>query len=268
MTNSQIPKSPNSQIPVALITGGSRGIGYGCATALAQAGYHLMIAGRRDAASCAEALDALRAFGVEVGYTVCDVADTEQRHALMNTTRETFGRLNLLVNNAGMAPRERNDLLDATEGSFEEVLRANLQGPYFLTQAAARWMVEQKKSDAGFRGTIINVSSISATVVSTNRGEYCVSKAGVSMATQLWAARLAEFGIPVYEIRPGVIATDMTSGVRAKYDAVIENGGIPLRRWGEPCDIGRAVASLARGDFAYSTGLVVGVDGGMTIPQL
>ncbi len=252
----------------AIITGGSRGIGLGCATALAREGYDLMIAGRRPEADCAAALDALRAFGGQVHYAVCDVADPDQRHALIDVARAKFPRLNLLVNNAGMAPRVRADLLDATEDVFEEVLRTNLQGPYFLTQAAARWMVEQKKSDPDFRAAIVNVSSISATVTSMNRGEYCISKAGVSMATQLWARRLAEFNIPVYEIRPGVIATDMTSGVKAKYDALIVNGGIPLPRWGQPDDIGRAVASLARGDFAYSTGLVIGVDGGMTIPCL
>jgi len=268
-------KSPNLQInsalspqPSALITGGSRGIGLGCATALAREGYDLMIAGRRPETDCQPALDSLRAFGVNVHYAVCDVADAAQRHALIETTREKFSCLTLLVNNAGMAPRVRADLLDATEDVFEEVLRANLQGPYFLTQAAARWMVEEKKSDPDFRAAIVNISSISATVVSVNRGEYCISKAGVAMATQLWARRLAEFGIPVVEIRPGVIATDMTAGVKAKYDAIIANGGIPLPRWGQPDDIGRAVASIARGDFPYSTGLVLNIDGGMTIPCL
>jgi NAD(P)-dependent dehydrogenase (short-subunit alcohol dehydrogenase family) len=258
-------KSPN---PSALITGGSRGIGLGCATALAREGYDLMIAGRRPPADCQPALDQLRAFGTQIHYAVCDVADANQRHALIAAAREKFPRLNLLVNNAGMAPRVRADLLDATEDVFEEVLRANLQGPYFLTQACARWMVEQKQSDPSFRAAIINISSISATVVSLNRGEYCVSKAGVSMATQLWARRHAEFDLPVFEIRPGVIATDMTSGVQAKYDAVIASGGLPIPRWGQPSDIARAVASLARGDFPYATGLVLNVDGGMTIPCL
>lgn len=256
------------QKPVALITGGSRGIGYGCATHLAQAGFDLVIAGRRPETDCAKALDTLRAFGAEVLYAVCDVADSGQRKALMARARDTFGRLHILVNNAGVAPKERNDILDATEASFDFVLSTNLKGPYFLTQAAANWMIEQKKAEPAFWGCIVNISSISATVVSTNRGEYCLSKAGVAMATQLWAMRLAEYGLPVYEVRPGVVATDMTAGVKAKYDAYIETGGIPLRRWGMPNDIGRAVASLARGDFAYSTGQVILVDGGMTLQSL
>ncbi len=254
--------------PVALVTGGSRGIGHGCAVHLARAGFDLVIAGRRPEADCAAALDALRAHGAAVLYAVCDVADRARRDALLARTRETFGRLHVLVNNAGVAPKQRNDILEATEESFDTVLATNLKGPYFLTQAAANWMIAQRKADPGFRGCIINVSSVSATVVSTNRGEYCLSKAGVAMATQLWAMRLAEYGLPVYEIRPGVIATDMTAGVKAKYDAVIAAGGIPLRRWGFPDDVGRAVAALARGDFAYSTGQVILVDGGMTIQSL
>ena len=160
------------------------------------------------------------------------------------------------------------DILDAAEDSYEWVMKINLQGPYFLTQAVARWMIEQKQRDAGWRGCIINISSISATVASTSRGEYCISKAGVSMATRLWAARLGEFDIPVYEIRPGVIATDMTAGVKEKYDKLIAEGLCIQRRWGQPDDIGRAAAALARGDLAYSTGQVVMVDGGLTIPRL
>ena len=199
---------------------------------------------------------------------MCDVADAAQRANLIETARGAFGRLDVLVNNAGVAPKVRNDILDATEESFDFVLSTNLKGPYFLTQAAARWMIEEKKADPAFRGAIVNVSSISATVVSVNRGEYCLSKAGVSMATQLWAARLAEYGLNVYEVRPGVVRTDMTAGVKAKYDKVIADGGIPLRRWGFPEDVGRAVAALVSGAFAYTTGQVVMVDGGMTIPNL
>jgi NAD(P)-dependent dehydrogenase (short-subunit alcohol dehydrogenase family) len=144
----------------------------------------------------------------------------------------------------------------------------NLKGSYFMTQIAANWMIEQKQAAPDFAGCVINISSISSTVVSVNRGEYCISKAGVSMATQLWAMRLAEYGLQVYEIRPGVIATDMTAGVKAKYDAIIANGGIPLRRWGTPDDIARAVTSLARGDLPYSTGQVILIDGGMTTQRL
>jgi len=260
--------------PVAIVTGGSRGIGYGCATELARQGFDLVIAGRRPEAECAEALDGLRAFGARVVYTICDVAESGQRKALMELTKKEFGRLNVLVNNAGVAPKERNDILCATEESYDFVMDTNLKGPYFLTQLAANWMVEQKnggrassRADNDFF-CIINVSSISATVVSVNRGEYCLSKAGVSMASQLWAMRLAEFGINVYEVRPGVIATDMTAGVTAKYDKIIADGGIPIRRWGVPADIGKAVASLATGAFAYTTGQVVMVDGGMTVQRL
>ena len=182
--------------------------------------------------------------------------------------RERFGRLNVLVNNAGVAPLVRADILDATEESFERVLRINLQGPYFLTQATARWFIEQKQADPGFRGCVVNVSSISATVASPTRGEYCISKAGLSMSTLLWAVRLAEFGIPVYEVRPGVTATDMTTAVKEKYDRLIAQGLCLQARWGTPEDVGKAVTMLARGDLPYSTGQVVMVDGGLTVQRL
>jgi NAD(P)-dependent dehydrogenase (short-subunit alcohol dehydrogenase family) len=179
-----------------------------------------------------------------------------------------FGCLHVLVNNAGIAPKERRDVLDATEESFEQLIRTNLQGPYFLTQAVAKWMIEQKKTDANFAGCIVNVSSISATVASVNRGDYCISKAGVAMASQLWAARLGEFEIPVYEVRPGVITTDMTSGVTAKYAKLLSEGLAILKRWGTPEDVGKVVAALARGDMPYSTGTVIMVDGGLTVQRL
>ena len=252
----------------AIVTGGARGIGFGCSTALAKEGFNLVIAGRRPEADCADALDALRKLGATVAYTTGDVSKREEREALLEFTRTKFGALHVLVNNAGIAPSKRNDILDATEESYDEVMNTNLRGPYFLTQAAARWMIEQKQTDASFWGCIVNISSISSTVVSVNRGEYCLSKAGVSMATQLWAARLAEYGINVYEVRPGVIESDMTAGVKTKYDALIANGGIPLRRWGFPDDIGKTVAILATGTLPYTTGQVILVDGGMTIPRL
>ncbi len=254
--------------PIALVTGGSRGIGHGCALALAQSGFDLAIAGRRPEAECAGKLDALRQAGAEVLYAICDVAEAAQRDSLLAAIRARYGRLNVLVNNAGIAPSERRDILDATEESFAQVVRTNLQGPYFLSQAVARWLVAQKQADAAFRGCMVNVSSISATVASVNRGEYCISKAGVSMATQLWAVRLAEFILPVYEVRPGVIATDMTAGVQAKYDRLIADGLIPERRWGQPEDVGRAVAALARGEIPYATGQVLVIDGGLTIQKL
>ena len=253
---------------VAIVTGGTRGIGFGVAQALARAEFDLCVSGRREASAVADSIKALEQLGADVLYVASDVASASDRAKLLDAVRQRFGRLHVLVNNAGIAPRERRDVLEATEESFEELIRVNLQGPYFLTQAAARWMVEQKKADPAWVGCIVNVSSISATVVSVSRGEYCVSKAGVSMATQLWAARLGEFDIPVYEVQPGVTATDMTSGVKEKYDKLIANGLCVTRRWGTPDDVGRAVAALARGDFPYSTGQVIMVDGGLTMPRL
>jgi 3-oxoacyl-[acyl-carrier protein] reductase len=260
--------SQPSTKPVALITGGSRGIGLGCAKALAASGFDLAINGMRDENAVAATLDELRAGGAEVVYCRGDIAAAASRGAILDRVREAFGRLNVLVNNAGVAPRERADLLEATEESFDYVVNTNLRGAYFLTQAAARWIVSQQQAAPGFRGAIINVSSISATVASVNRGEYCVAKAGLSMATQLFAARLGEYGIPVYEVRPGVTRTDMTSGVTEKYDKLIADGLCVTPRWGTPEDVGLAVAALARGEFPYSTGQVIMVDGGLTIPRL
>ncbi len=254
--------------PIALITGGSRGIGFGCAKHLAACGFDLAINGMREESDVAGALDELRAAGAETIYCRGDIGCGESRAAILDGVRSAFGRLNVLVNNAGVGPKERLDLLDATEESFDHVINTNLRGAYFLTQAAARWMVSQHQVDAGFRGAIINISSISATVVSVNRGEYCVAKAGLSMATQLFAARLGEYGIPVYEVRPGITRTDMTSGVVEKYDKLIADGLCVTPRWGEPDDVGKAVAALSRGDFPYSTGQVIMVDGGLTIPRL
>jgi 3-oxoacyl-[acyl-carrier protein] reductase len=253
---------------IALITGGARGIGFGIAQCLAREGLDLALCGVREEAAAAESLSALRALGAEVLYVQTDVGDGRARGRLLANIKKRFGRLHVLVNNAGIAPKQRADLLEATEESFVEVLRTNLQGPYFLTQAAARWMIAQKTADAAFRGCIVNVSSISATVASVNRGDYCISKAGVGMATQLWAARLGEFDLPVYEVRPGVIRTDMTAGVVAKYDGLLAGGLAPQARWGQPDDVGRAVAALVRGDFPYSTGAVIMVDGGLTVPRL
>ncbi|UFH55016.1 3-ketoacyl-ACP reductase [Spirosoma sp. KNUC1025] len=253
---------------VALITGGSRGIGYGVAECLAKSGFDLAINGVRPEALVTEPLNRLRELGAEVIYCPGDIASQADRGGILAEIKRHFRRLNVLINNAGVAPKERRDILEATEESFQHVLATNLQGAYFLTQAAANWMIEQKKTSTAFAGCIINVSSVSATVASVNRGEYCVAKAGLSMATQLFAARLGEFDIPVYEVRPGIIQTDMTAGVTAKYDTLIANGLCVQKRWGLPDDVGRAVASLARGDFPYSTGQVIMVDGGMTLPRL
>lgn len=253
---------------VAFITGGSRGIGYGIAQQLAKAGFDLAINGVRPEALVVEALDGLRALGAEVLYCPGDIASKEDRLTMLDKIKTHFGRLHVLVNNAGVAPKERRDILEATEESFEYVLSTNLQGAYFLTQAAANWMITQKRENTSFTACIITISSISATVASVNRGEYCVAKAGLSMATQLFAARLGEFDIPVYEVRPGIIQTDMTAGVTAKYDKLIEDGLCVQKRWGFPEDVGRAVLALAKGDFPYSTGQVITVDGGLTLPRL
>ena len=252
---------------VALVTGGTRGIGLGIARRLAADGFDLALCGVRSEREVEPVLGELRAVGGAVHYFQADVGDRSARAALVDGLR-ALGRLHVLVNNAGIAPSARADILDAGEEGFERLLRVNLQGPYFLTQAVARFMIEQKERDPAWAGAIVSVTSISATVASTNRGDYCVSKAGLAMASQLWALRLAEHGIPVYEVRPGIVRTDMTAGVTAKYDALIESGVVPQRRWGEPDDVGRVVAALARGDAPYSTGAVIVVDGGLTIPRL
>lgn len=253
---------------VALVTGGSRGIGLGVAQALAKDGFDLGICGVRDETAAAEAVESLRALGRKVLYVQADVSIRADRERLVAEMKRHFGRLNVLVNNAGVAPSVRADILEASEESFERLISINLQGPYFLTQAVANWMIEQKQASPAFTGCIINISSISATVASVNRGDYCITKAGVSMATKLFAARLGEYDLPAYEIRPGVIKTDMTSGVTAKYEKLIGEGLMLQARWGVPADVGRAAAMLARGDLSYSTGQVIMVEGGQTVQRL
>lgn len=242
---------------VALVTGGSRGIGLGIARSLLKDGFEVAICGVRP--TCEH-----KSFA----YFQCDVGNPTARGQMLDAIRQQFGRLHVLVNNAGITSPDRRDILKATEESFETVVRTNLRGPFFLTQAVARWMIEQKRATAAFAGCIINISSVSATMVSVNRGDYCISKAGIAMATQLWATRLGEFNIPVYEVRPGVIKTDMTTPVTAKYDKLFAEGLAPQCRWGTPEDVGMAVAALARGDFPYSTGAVITVDGGLTVQRL
>ncbi|WOO39406.1 3-ketoacyl-ACP reductase [Rubellicoccus peritrichatus] len=254
--------------PVALVTGGSRGIGFGCAEHLAKAGFDVAINGMRPKEQVSEPIEKLEALGAKVVYCRGDIGSAEARAAMLAQIKSEFGRLNVLVNNAGVAPKERKDILEASEESFDYVVGTNLKGPYFLTQSASNWMVEQRADDPnGFYG-VINVGSVSATVASVNRGEYCVAKAGIAMMTALFAARLGEYNIPVYEIRPGVTKTDMTSGVTDKYDKMIEDGLCVTKRWGFPADVGKAVTALARGDFPYSTGQVILVDGGLTLPRL
>jgi len=253
---------------VALVTGAAQGIGRGIAERLAEEGADLAICDVRDESAVAHVLEGLREKGSDVLYCRADVGDREARERMLGRVREHFGRLNVLVNNAGVAPKVRADILEAAEESFERVMRINLQGAYFLTQAAARWMIELKEADASFEACIVNISSISATVASPSRGEYCISKAALSMATRLWAARLGEFDIPVYEVRPGIIETPMTAGVKDKYDRLIREGLCVQSRWGTPGDVAAAVAMLVRGDLPYSTGQVISVDGGLTLERL
>ena len=252
---------------VALITGSRRGIGLGIARKLAGEGYALAINDLCPESDVQPVLDELRAAQTDVLYCQADIANAKERSAMLDSIRNQFGRLDVLVNNAGVAPKERKDILDADEKGYDWLMNINLKGPYFLTQAVARWMIEQSNAGAEHL-CIVNISSISATVASVNRGDYCISKAGVAMTTRLWATRLAEFGIDVFEIRPGIIATDMTAGVKKKYDKLLAEGLTLQPRWGVPEDIGSAVAMLARGDLRYATGQVLVIDGGLTAQRL
>ena len=252
---------------VALVTGGTRGIGLGVARALARDGWTLALCGLRPRTEVAEVVSELASIGRGAEYWPADVGSSNDRARLLSSIAAHFGTLHALVNNAGRAPRVRADLLDATEESFDEVLRTNLQGPYFLTQAVARLFIDQQTRASALHA-IVFVTSVSADMASPHRGEYCVSKAGLSMAAKLFAARLARHRIPVYEVRPGIIATDMTAGVKETYDKRIAEGLVPEGRWGQPEDVGQAVAALVRGDIAYATGTIISVDGGLSIPRL
>ena len=254
--------------PLALITGASRGIGRGIALELAQAGGHDLVinyAGNEAAAReckllCEEACEGKRRMEIVQG----DISLAADRARMIEYVESNFGRLDLLVNNAGVAPNVRADLLEASEESFDRLININLKGPYFLTQAAAKLIVGSPRIE-GAAQAVVNVTSISAYTVSTNRGDYCVAKAGLAMMTKLYAVRLAEYGINVFEIQPGVIATDMTEGVKEKYDRMFAEGLAPICRWGVPADIGKAVVAVAKGLFPYSTGQVFNVDGGFHI---
>jgi NAD(P)-dependent dehydrogenase (short-subunit alcohol dehydrogenase family) len=271
--------------PTALITGASRGIGRGIALELARLGFDLVVnyAGNKEAArqTAADCLAQAKSAGNTLRAEICqaDVSVGADRLKLIDFTRSTFGRLDLLVNNAGVAPTVRADVLEAGEESFDRLININLKGPYFLTQLAAKWMIEQvqvsrnteRASHAphpASRPKIVTISSISAYTASTNRGDYCIAKAALSMLTPLFAARLAEHGINVYEIRPGIIATDMTGPVKDTYDKLIAGGLTPIPRWGTPGDIGRAVAAIAQDLLPFSTGEVINVDGGFHLRRL
>jgi 3-oxoacyl-[acyl-carrier protein] reductase len=252
----------------ALVTGGTRGIGLGIARALAAEGWNLALCGTRSGRDVSVVVSELSGGGAKVTYHTCDVAVATDRARLAGEVTSAHGVVNALVNNAGRAPRVRADILEAGEESFEELLRTNLQGPYFLTQAFARAQAARKALDPSFQASIVFVTSVSADLASTNRGDYCVSKAGLSMAARLFALRLAEHRIPVYEVRPGIIQTDMTANVKDVYDRRIADGLVPERRWGTPQDVGRVVAALLRGDAPYATGAVITVDGGLSLPRL
>jgi NAD(P)-dependent dehydrogenase (short-subunit alcohol dehydrogenase family) len=253
---------------VALVTGGTRGIGLGIARCLAAEGWALAVNGRREDEPVGPALEALHALGAEAVYLRADLADSASRATLVPRTLEAFGRIDALVNNAGITSPGRLDFLDAREDNFDLVIATNLKAPYFLGQAAAKAMIAQREAHPEFRGRIVNVSSINATVVTVNRGDYGMSKAGLAMATKIMAVRLAPFGIDCFEVRPGLILTDMTMPVKEKYDRLIADGLTLERRWGMPEDIGRVVAAALRGDLPYSTGQVLVVDGGFTIRTL
>lgn len=252
----------------ALVTGGSRGIGRGIVLALAKAGWQVVFSYRGNAEAAQATLAELQAFGAEGLAVQADVSSTPDRSRLIGAILEQFGGIDLLVNNAGMAPRQRVDLLEMSEASYDEVMDTNLKGSFFLTQHVARIMVEQQRAEPEKMPVIINIGSISSDTSSTNRGEYCISKAGMGMLTLLYADRLAADGIRVYEVRPGIVATDMTAGVKAKYDQRIAEGLLPIKRWGQPEDVARAVLALAEGILPYSTGEIIHVDGGFHIRRL
>ena len=251
--------------PVALVTGAARGIGAGIAIELARQGHDVAVF---DVIDAADTVDAIASAGRKGLAIAGDVTSADDRAAAVAKIRDTFGRLDVLVNNAGVAPKVRADITEAGEGSYDRVMAINLKGPYFLTQACVNYMLEQKQARAEQWMAVVNISSMSAYTASPSRGEYCLSKAGVSMATKLWAARLADEGIGVYEIRPGIIETDMTSVVKDKYDKLIAEGLTPIRRWGQPDDIAKAVACCARGDLKFSTAEVINVDGGFHLRVL
>lgn len=264
---------PKTSAPSALVTGASRGLGRGTALELARAGFSVAInyAGNRRAAEECRELCREAAPSKEQNFEIfqADVGSQDDRERMVAEVFHTFDGLDALVNNAGMGPRVRADILEASEESFEELMRINLQGPYFLTQSIARrWLGEDRPSRSPTGRKIVFVTSISTDTISVSRGEYCVSKAGLAMGAKLWAVRLAEHGIPVYEVRPGIMLTDMTAGVKDKYEALFAEGIVPQNRWGTPEDVGRAVKAFLMGDFPFSTGSIVYADGGFHLSRL
>lgn len=252
---------------VALVTGASRGIGRAIAIELGRMGFDVLINYRTNTAEAERTAEEIKTVGGRGEIFAADVGNDDDRQRLVTFARELFGRLDLLVNNAGIAPEKRVDLLETSAETFDRLLNVNLKGPFFLSQLVARWMIEQKNLP-NYAPAIVNIGSVSAYAASPERAEYCVAKAGMAMMTKVFAARLAEEGINVYEIRPGVIATDMTAAVKEKYDKQIADGLTPIKRWGTPEDVGRAVAAIASGSFPFSTGEVINVDGGFHLRRL
>jgi len=252
----------------ALITGGSRGIGFGIARALAVGGYNLAINGVRPEQDAVNSVNELKSFDIDVIYCQGNIGEKGDREKIVQKALEHFGSIDVLVNNAGIAPAVRKDILELDEENYDRLLDTNLKGTFFLTQQVANRMLKRKGEDPSYSPCIITITSISSEVASVNRGEYCMSKAGLSMMTKLFATRLGEANIPVYEVQPGIISTDMTAGVKDKYDKLISEGLTIDKRWGTPEDIGRIVAALAKGDIPYSTGQVIYADGGMGVRRL
>jgi 3-oxoacyl-[acyl-carrier protein] reductase len=252
--------------PVAIVTGASRGIGRSIAVELASLGYDLVI--NRAQEQPPEVLEEAGARGARCEFAPGSIAEADVRARILEQTKARFGRCDMLVNNAGAAPLKRMDILQATEESFDRVLGINLKGPYFLTQLVANWMVEQRQQDSRRPLRIVNIGSISAYTSSPSRGEYCISKAGIAMMTKLYADRLAEYDIGVFEISGGIIETDMTRAVKEKYDKLIAEGLTPTRRWGQPADLAKVVGAIAEGRLDFSTGTVINVDGGFHLRRL
>jgi 3-oxoacyl-[acyl-carrier protein] reductase len=252
----------------ALVTGGTRGIGFGIADALAKRGYNLAINGVREEREAAEALSQLRKYKVDVVYCRGNVGDAGDRKKVIEKAFSHFKSINVLVNNAGVAPKVRNHLLELTEEAYDYLMNINLKGTFFFTQEVSKRMIAEKNRNDDYGASIITITSVSVEAASVNRGEYCMSKAGLAMMTKLFATALADVNIPVYEVRPGIIETDMTSGVKEKYDTLIQGGLTLEKRWGKPEDIGKIVVALANGDIPYATGQVITPDGGMSIRRL
>ncbi len=263
----------DKSLPVVLITGASRGLGRGIAQRVAELGCSIGIHYASNTAAAKETIDLCKKkqSRKEQGFVAiqADISSDEERRSLVKKMVQEFGRVDALVNNAGIGPKERKDITEMSELSFDEVLGTNLRGPHFLTQLVVKhWLKSKAKPLLPGGLAVIFISSVSAEMASIHRGEYCVSKAGLSMVAKLWAARLSGEGINVFELRPGIMATDMTSGVKQKYDKMLNEGIVPQRRWGEPDDVGLAVKAILSGHFPFSSGSVIHVDGGLTLPRL